>query len=63
MVAPFHTYKMAARLEAAAPSKPIYVKVNPDAAAGDRLPYLAQLKEQTEIMAFLFDQLGVSFKE
>jgi prolyl oligopeptidase len=61
-VAPFHTWKMAARLqEAKRSAAPVLVKTDPEMGHGNKAPFMAKLEERAEMLAFIFRELGVRF--
>jgi prolyl oligopeptidase len=63
-MSPFHSFKMAARLQSATSNtNPILVKINPDAGRLDAMPYLERLRLKAEVLAFLFDQLDISYRD
>jgi prolyl oligopeptidase len=63
-VAPWHSYKMAARLQAATTSRhPILLRVDPDSGHGLGSARAARLAEKADIWAFLLAELGLSRPE
>jgi prolyl oligopeptidase len=59
-VEPWHSYKMTARLQAAAaPGAPILLRVAADAGHGIGTALTSRLEEDADVFTFLFDQLGM----
>jgi prolyl oligopeptidase len=59
-VAPWMSYKMAARLQAANPNgNPVLLRVDPDQGHGWGTSLATALDEDADVNAFLFDQLGM----
>ena len=59
-VEPWMSYKMAARLQAAAPQgRPVLLRVAPDAGHGMGTSLASEIDEQADERAFLFQQLGM----
>jgi prolyl oligopeptidase len=59
-VAPWMSYKMAARLQAANPGgRPVLLRVASDAGHGIGTSLASEVDEQADELAFLFDQLGM----
>ena len=59
-VEPMHSFKMTARLQAAAPaSTPILLRTNADAGHGADASLNARIDEETAVLSFFFDRLGV----
>jgi prolyl oligopeptidase len=59
-VNPAHSRKMAARLQAAsAPGRPVLLRVSARAGHGMGSSRSEVIAEQTDVWAFLFDQLGM----
>ena len=62
-VDPYHSRKMAARLQAATSgSAPILFRSNSNAGHGGDTPLSEKIEEIADAYAFLFDQLGVDYK-
>ena len=62
-VDPFHSRKMAARLQAATSgSAPILLRSNSNAGHGGDTPLSEKIEEMADQYAFIFDQLGVEYK-
>ena len=62
-VDPANSRKMAARLQAATSSgRPVLLWTSPSAGHGFGTPLDEWITEQTDVFAFLFDQLGVTFR-
>ncbi len=61
-VAPFHTLKMAARLQDASKElRPVLMKLSPNTGYGDNMPYMQTLIEKAEVLSFLFKELGIIY--
>ncbi len=60
-VDPYHSRKMVARLQAANPSGTYLLRTSGDTGHGMGTPLKAQIEEEVDIYAFLFEQLGVSY--
>jgi prolyl oligopeptidase len=61
-VSPYHSRKMVARLQAATSSDaPILLRTSANTGHGMGTPLGAQIEEATDIYAFLFQQLGVTY--
>ncbi len=61
-VAPYHSRKMTARLQAATSSDaPIFLRTSANTGHGMGSPLHAQIEETTDIFTFLFNQLGVTY--
>jgi prolyl oligopeptidase len=61
-VAPYHSRKMVARLQAATTSDaPILLRTSANTGHGIGSPLSAQIEEVTDVDAFLFQQLGVAY--
>jgi prolyl oligopeptidase len=59
-VAPWMSYKMAARLQAANPDgRPVLLRVASDAGHGMGTSFSSEIDEQADELSFLFDQLGM----
>ena len=62
-VDPMHSRKMAARLQAATSSKlPVLLRTSSDTGHGSGSSLSARIVQETDVLAFLFDQLGISEK-
>lgn len=62
-VAPWHSRKMAARLQAESKgSSPILFKSAPNAGQGNRLPFMQRLTDAAEILTFLSKSLNVDLQ-
>ncbi len=62
-VDPFHSRKMAARLQAATSSdRPILLRTSDDTGHGAGTPLSAEIEETADMLAFLFSELGVAFR-
>ncbi len=62
-VDPYHSRKMTARMQAASGGKvPVYLLPSNDRGHGGGTPLDAQIEEEADLYAFLFDKLGVKFK-
>ena len=60
-VEPYHSFKMAARLQAAAPAgRPVLLRVAGDAGHGQGMALSSAIELETDVHAFLFDQLGIT---
>ena len=60
-VAPYQSRKMTARLQAATSSRrPVLLRTEADAGHGIGTALATRIEEQTDIYAFLVDQLGIS---
>ena len=60
-VDPYHSRKMTARLQAATSSdRPILLRASADTGHGMGTPLAAEIEETTDMLAFLFHELGVS---
>ncbi|HEX6961398.1 MAG TPA: alpha/beta fold hydrolase, partial [Lacipirellula sp.] len=63
-VDPMQSRKMTARLQAASPNAgPFLLRTSSDSGHGRDTPLDERVAQQVDIYAFLFDQLGVEFKE
>jgi prolyl oligopeptidase len=63
-VDPMQSRKMVARLQAASPEAgPFLLRTSSDSGHGRDTPLSERVAQQVDIYAFLFDQLGVEFKE
>ena len=61
-VAPYHSRKMTARLQAATSSDaPILLRTSANTGHGIGSPLGARVEERTDVLAFLFQQLGVTY--
>ena len=61
-VAPYHSRKMTARLQVATSSSaPVLLRTSANTGHGQGSPLSAQVEEQTDVYAFLFQQLGVTY--
>lgn len=60
-VDPMHSRKMTARLQAASPETKVFLRTSMDSGHGLDTSLSEQIAQQTDIFAFLFDQLGVKF--
>jgi prolyl oligopeptidase len=61
-VAPYHSRKMVARLQAATSSDaPILLRTSANTGHGQGSPLHAQIEEMTDIFSFLFQELGVAY--
>jgi len=59
-VEPLHSFKMTARLQAAAAAEtPILLRINADAGHGADASLSARIDEETAVLSFLFDRLGI----
>ena len=59
-VAPYESRKMAARLQAATTSKnPILLRTEANAGHGIGTSLATRIEEETDVYAFLIDQLGI----
>lgn len=59
-VDPFHSRKMAARLQAAAaPGRPVLLRTDADTGHGIGTPLAAEIEEDVDVYAFLFQELGI----
>jgi len=62
-VAPYHSRKMAARLQAATSSKqPILLRINKNAGHGIGTSLADEIDERVDVMAFVFHELDVTYK-
>jgi prolyl oligopeptidase len=60
-VEPYHSLKMAARLQAASSSgKPVLLRVAGDAGHGQGMALSSAIAQEADVQAFLFDQLGMN---
>jgi prolyl oligopeptidase len=63
-VEPMQSRKMVARLQAASPDAgPFLLRTSDDSGHGGDTPLKERIAQQVDIYAFLFDQLGVNFRE
>jgi prolyl oligopeptidase len=58
-VNPMHSRKMIARLQAAAPDRPIYLSINTQSGHGIGSALSIRVNQSADYLAFLFDQLGM----
>ncbi len=58
-VDPYHSRKMAARLEAASPANVVLLRTSADTGHGMGTPLAAQIQEDVDVYSFLFAQFGV----
>jgi prolyl oligopeptidase len=61
-VAPYHSRKFAARLQAASPRATILLRVNPNAGHGMGTSLSDRIVEQADQWAFLFKELGMTYQ-
>jgi prolyl oligopeptidase len=61
-VDPFHSRKMAARLEASSSSAPVLLRATADAGHGGGTPLGEEIEQWADVYAFLFRSLGVDYK-
>jgi prolyl oligopeptidase len=62
-VDPYHSRKMTARLQAATSSThPILLRTSDDSGHGIGTPLAEQIEEESDVYAFLFDELGLTYK-
>lgn len=59
-VDPYHSRKMTARLQAASPKSLVLLRTSGDTGHGMGTPLKAQIEEEVDQYAFLFEQLGVA---
>jgi prolyl oligopeptidase len=62
-VEPSQSRKMTARLQAANPSGTYLLRTSADSGHGLDTPLTERIAQQTDVFAFIFDQLGVKFGE
>ena len=63
-VEPMQSRKMTARLQAASPAAgPFLLRTSADSGHGRDTPLTERIAQQVDMYAFLFDQLGIAFKE
>ena len=63
-VAPWHSRKMTARLQAATNSKlPILLRTSSETGHGTGSGLAARIAQETDVLAFLFDQLNMDFRK
>ena len=62
-VDPFHSRKMAARLQRATRSgHPIWLRTSATTGHGIGTPHSEEIEQQSDVLAFLFDQLGLAYR-
>lgn len=61
-MAPFHTLKMAARLQDASKGlRPVIAKLSPNTGYGDNMPFMQKLLEEADVLTFLFKELAIIY--